>query len=216
MNNKPLIASSILAADLMSLRDEIQSAESAGVDWHHFDVMDGHFVPNLSFGLPLISAMKRVASLPLDVHIMVSNPDQVALDYIRAGANSLTFHPEVSYHPVRLLDEISRAGAKAGIALNPGTSLALIEPLLPYLQLVNVMSVNPGFGGQKFLPQTLDRVAALRAMIGKKDILIQVDGGVNEETCREVIAAGADVLVAGTAVYGSENRKLAVRNLKGR
>lgn len=216
-NNSCLIAPSLLAADPLRFAEELKSVEAAGADWHHVDVMDGHFVPNLTYGIPFVKALKGFASIPLDVHIMVSNPDLVALDYVKAGADYLVFPVESATHPHRLIQSIQDAGAKAGLAINPGTPLAQIEELLPFVDLVNVMTVNPGFGGQSFIPQVVDKIRRLKQVL--LDIgsaaLIQVDGGINKETSKEVVAAGAQVLVAGTYIYGAEDRRSALMSLRG-
>lgn len=212
-----LVSPSILSANPLKLAAELAEVEEAGADWHHIDVMDGHFVPNLTFGLPLIRAVKRVSRIPLDVHIMIENPDETALSYVEAGADILTFHVEAARHPHRLLGLIREAGAKAGIALNPGTPLASVEALLPCVDMVLLMSVNPGFGGQSFIPQTSGRVRQLRDMLNQRlygKILIQVDGGINQETACSVRKEGADCLVAGSWVYGAQNRKEAVAALR--
>ena len=217
MSRKIMIAPSLLAADPMNFGQEALAAEEAGADIHHMDVMDGHFVPNLTFGIPFIKALKKISKIPLDVHIMISNPDAMALEYVKAGADYLVFHVEAGIHSHRLMQAIRDAGAKPGLAINPGTPLHSLEPLLEDAAMVNVMSVNPGFGGQKFIKATLKRIEQLRAMIdnNKYETLIQIDGGVNQETYRNVIEAGADVLVAGTAVYGQEDRKQAIAGLRG-
>lgn len=216
---KVLVAPSLLSADPLNFERDLMEAEALGIDWHHFDVMDGHFVPNLTYGLPLVRALKAKSKIPLDVHIMVSNPDAVALDYVAAGADYLVFPIESVVHSHRLIRVIQEKGAKAGVAINPGTSLSAIEALLPYLDSVNVMSVNPGFGGQAFIPESLGRIAALKAMlknIGRdKACLIEVDGGVNAETTPKIIEAGADVLVAGTFFYGSKDKRAALNTLRG-
>lgn len=212
-----LVSPSILSANPLKLAAELAEVEEAGADWHHIDVMDGHFVPNLTFGLPLIRAVKRVSRIPLDVHIMIENPNETALSYVEAGADILTFHVEAARHPHRLLGLIREAGAKAGIALNPGTPLASVEALLPCVDMVLLMSVNPGFGGQSFIPQTSGRVRQLRDMLNQRlygKILIQVDGGINQETACSVRKEGADCLVAGSWVYGAQNRKEAVAALR--
>ena len=217
MSRNVIVAPSLLAADPLRFAEELASVEKAGADWHHVDVMDGHFVPNLSYGLPLVAAFKKVTTIPLDVHIMVDNPDQVALDYVDAGADLLVFPIESSLHPHRLIQSIHKAGAKAGIAINPGSPIAYIEELLPELDLVNVMTVNPGFGGQSFIESCVDKIKRLRKLIDDKGLstLIEVDGGVNAETGALVREAGADVLVAGTYVYRAESRKAAIASLKG-
>jgi len=218
-NKRVLIAPSLLAADPMNFGADLRSAEEAGADMHHVDVMDGHFVPNLTYGIPLVKALKKHCRIPLDVHIMVSNPDLVALDYVEAGADILVFHVEAAVHSHRLIQAIHGKGAKAGIAVNPGTSLLMVEPLLPYVDLVNIMSVNPGFGGQSFIPESVERISALRKMLEAicrvDDVFIQVDGGINSETVESVVNAGANLLVAGTFFYGAPDRKQAVRILRG-
>jgi ribulose-phosphate 3-epimerase len=215
---KVLAAPSILAADPLRLGDELAEIERCGADWHHIDVMDGHFVPNLTFGLPLIAALKKHAKIPLDVHIMISNPDATALDYVKAGADWLSFHVEAAYHAHRLVQAIKGAGAKAGIAINPGTALEAVFPLLDELDYVLVMSVNPGFGGQSFIEQTPGRVARLAEELRRRgrdeQVIIQVDGGINAVTGRTVVDAGARALVAGTYVYGAKDRRAAVQSLK--
>ncbi|MFW7378150.1 MAG: ribulose-phosphate 3-epimerase [Oligoflexus sp.] len=213
-----LIAPSLLAADPLRFAEELKSVESAGADWHHVDVMDGHFVPNLTYGIPFVKALKSFASIPLDVHIMVSNPDEVALEYVKAGADYLVFPVESVVHPHRLIQTIHEAGAKAGIAINPGTSLSQAEELLPFVDLINVMSVNPGFGGQSFIPQVVDKIRRLKKQLTDigSSALIQVDGGINQNTSKEVLEAGAQVLVAGTYVYGADNRSNAIESLRGR
>ncbi len=218
-NKKILVAPSLLAADPLKFGEELRLAEEAGADMHHVDVMDGHFVPNLSYGIPLVRALKKHCKIPLDVHIMVSNPDQVALDYVDAGADILVFHVEAAVHAHRLIQAIHARGAKAGLAINPGTSLTLLEPLLPYVDLVNIMSVNPGFGGQSFIPESIERIRTLHKMLEARrrvdQVYIEVDGGVNDETVESVVAAGANLLVAGTFFYGAANRKQAIKILRG-
>jgi ribulose-phosphate 3-epimerase len=212
------VAPSLLSADPLRLGDELASVEAAGADWHHVDVMDGHFVPNLTYGLPLVAALKRWTKLPLDVHIMVSNPDEVALDYVRAGAAHVIFHVEAARHAHRLVQAIRHEGAKAGLAVNPGTPVESVFPLLDDADLIMVMSVNPGFGGQHFIPQAVERVARLAEELARRgrarDVVIEVDGGINAETGAQVVAAGAGALVAGTYIYGASDRAAAIRSLK--
>lgn len=217
-NDTCIIAPSLLAADPLRFADEVKSVEAAGADWHHVDVMDGHFVPNLTYGIPFVKALKSFASIPLDVHIMVNNPDEVALEYVKAGADYLVFPIESVVHPHRLIQAIHAAGAKAGIAINPGTSLSHLEELLPFVDVINVMSVNPGFGGQSFIPQAIGKIRRLKSQLLEigSSALIQVDGGINQHTAKEVLAAGAQVLVAGTYVYGAEDRQSALLSLRGR
>ncbi len=216
-----LVSPSILSADFLHLAEEISSIELAGADWHHIDVMDGHFVPNLTFGLPIIRQIKSVATKPLDVHIMVDNPDEVAASYVDAGADWLTFHVEASKDPVALAKAIQAKGAKAGISLRPATSIESLKQLLPHMDLVLIMSVNPGFGGQAFMADAPDRIAAIAAMAEsagiRQRIKISVDGGINPSTAKLVRARGVDVvdvLVAGTAVYGAKDRRQAITTLK--
>ncbi|MCX6108860.1 MAG: ribulose-phosphate 3-epimerase [Proteobacteria bacterium] len=215
--NPIIVAPSLLAADCLHFADEVASVEKAGADWHHVDVMDGHFVPNLTFGLPFVAALKKVAKIPLDVHIMVANPDEVALDYVRAGADILVFHIEAARHPHRLCQAIRAAGAKVGIAVNPGTALELVYPLLDDVDVIMLMSVNPGFGGQKFIPQTVERIATLSRAISlrgrAKQVIIEVDGGITAQTAPQVAAAGATALVAGTFVFGANDRAKAIHSL---
>ncbi|RYZ60301.1 MAG: ribulose-phosphate 3-epimerase [Proteobacteria bacterium] len=219
MKNKILVAPSLLAADPLHFGRDLKEAEDVGADWHHFDVMDGHFVPNLTYGVPLVKALKAKSTIPLDVHIMVNNPDQVAFDYVDAGADYLVFPIETVVHSHRLIQAIQAKGAKAGAAISPGTPLHSLEAILPYLDLINVMSVNPGFGGQKFIPEALGRIRQLKSMLralGRDQAcLIEVDGGVNAETAASVVEAGADVLVAGTFFYGAKDKRAALNTLRG-
>lgn len=216
--SKVLVAPSLLSADPMKFGVELQAIEKAGADWHHVDVMDGHFVPNLTYGIPFVSALKRTTKIPLDVHIMITNPDQTALDYVKAGADILVFHVEASRHPHRLIQAIKAGGAKAGVAVNPGTPIESVFALLQDVDLVLVMSVNPGFGGQKFIPQTVQKVKTLAAelkQLGREDaVTIEVDGGINAETGAQVVKAGATALVAGTFVYGAADRAVAIKALR--
>ena len=212
------IAPSLLAADPLRFGDEVRDVERAGADLHHVDVMDGHYVPNLTYGVPFVKALKKMAQIPLDVHIMVANPDAVAEQYIDAGADYLVFHPEASFHPYRLAQVIRARGAKAGVALNPGSSLEILWPLLEVLDIVNVMSVNPGFGGQLFLPSSVGRIKAiyqrLKDLGREGQVAIEVDGGINQDTGRLVVEAGANILVAGTYVFGAGDRARMITGLK--
>jgi ribulose-phosphate 3-epimerase len=213
-----IVSPSLLSADPMRFGEELASVEAAGADWHHVDVMDGHFVPNLTYGLPFVEALKKNSKIPLDVHIMITNPDQVAGDYVSAGADILVFHIEASTHPHRTVQKIKSSGAKAGIALNPGTPTSAVSQLISDVDLFLVMTVNPGFGGQKFIHNAVDKISELKAMLAKAGrtgaVEIEVDGGVNHETVGKVRAAGATALVAGTYVYGAKDRAAAIASLR--
>ena len=212
-----IIAPSILSADFANLTQEIEKVEKAGCDWLHVDVMDGHFVPNITIGPPVIRCLNKIATVPLDVHLMIIDPDRYLEDFAEAGASYITVHIEACTHLQRTLAHIRKLGRKAGVSLNPATPPEVLQYVLDDLDLVLVMSVNPGFGGQKFIPAILPKISKLRQMFekaGKKDIHISVDGGINNETAKLVTAAGADVLVAGSSIYGSDNVKEAISNLR--
>ena len=206
-------APSILTADLSRLKEVIGEAEAAGVDWIHLDVMDGVFVPNLTFGPILVEAVRRVTRLPLDIHLMIVNPERYLEDFARAGADVITVHFEATPHAHRAVQKVKELGKKAGLAINPATPLSAFEALLPELDLALLMSVNPGFGGQKYIPQSTERLRRLKAMRDALNptCLIEVDGGVNQTTVGEVYLAGADVAVAGSALF---NDKPVRENLK--
>jgi ribulose-phosphate 3-epimerase len=215
--NQVKIAPSLLSSDFGRLAEEIARVEEAGADWLHVDVMDGHFVPNLTLGPPVVTAIRKVAKIPLDVHLMVSNPAALAPSFVAAGAEYLTVHIEVEHHMHRLVSQIRELGAKPGVVLNPSTSLVTLEEILPEIDMVLLMSVNPGFGGQSFIPSSVDKIRRLRDMIVARQLqtLIEVDGGVNVETAPLIRQAGANVLVAGTAVFGKLDLKAAIRELRG-
>ncbi len=212
-----LIAPSILSADFARLGEDITAVEKAGADWIHIDVMDGHFVPNLTFGAPIIAAVRSATSLPFDVHLMIEQPELSLDQYIAAGADRITVHAEATVHLHRTIRYIKDKGLKAGVALNPSTSLTAIEEVLPDLDLVLIMTVNPGFGGQSFIEGSLDKLRRLQAMIkekGLQSIDVQVDGGINAATAKLVQEAGANVLVAGSAVFGAQSLEQAIASLR--
>ena len=210
------IAPSILAADFARLGEEIARVEAAGADMLHVDVMDGHFVPNLTIGPPVIKAIKSVTTLPLDVHLMVEQPDGLLPDFIDAGSDNLTVHVEACRHLHRTVQSIRDAGVRASVVLNPATSLHALDEILPDVHMVLLMSVNPGFGGQRFLPSTLEKIRALKAQITERGlpVAIEVDGGVKADNAAGIRAAGADVLVAGTAIFGQPDYRAAIRSLR--
>lgn len=201
------IAPSILSADFARLGEEIKAIDAGGADYVHVDVMDGHFVPNITIGPLVVEAARRATYLPLDVHLMISNPERYITDFVKAGADLITVQVEACVHLNRTIQMIKEAGIQAGAVLNPSTSLGTIEWELENLDLVEIMSVNPGFGGQAFIPSSLDKIRALKQMINDRGLstLIEVDGGVNSKTIAEISQAGADVFVAGSAIFGSDN-----------
>ncbi|MDQ7782452.1 MAG: ribulose-phosphate 3-epimerase [Desulfomonilaceae bacterium] len=216
-NKNLLISPSILSADFTRLGEEIRAVEDAGADWLHIDVMDGHFVPNITIGPMIVAAAKRVAGIPLDVHLMISDPDYYLEGFHEAGADILTVHPEATHHLHRTLTRIRDLGMKAGAALNPSTGLEAVKHVLAELDVVMIMTVSPGFGGQSFIPTMLPKVRELRAMIDASgyDILIEIDGGVSPKTAPDIALSGADVFVAGSAVFGSPNYKEVIDELRG-
>jgi ribulose-phosphate 3-epimerase len=213
---KPKIAPSILAADFNRLGDEIRMINQSEAEFIHCDVMDGVFVPNISFGIPIVEHVKKIAEKPLDVHLMIAEPDKYIEAFAKAGASWLTVHFETCPHLHRTVTAIKELGVKASVCLNPHTPVAVLENIISDLDMVLLMSVNPGFGGQKFIPNTYRKVKQLKQLIldNKTECLIEVDGGVNYETGRLLLEAGTDVLVAGSFVFGSENPKETIRNLR--
>jgi len=211
------VAPSLLAADFARLGEEVRAIEAAGADWLHLDIMDGHFVPNISFGPALVKALRKHSALPFDVHLMIAPADPYLAAFAEAGADWISLHPEAGPHLHRSLQTIRALGKKAGVVLNPATPVSTVETVLDLCDLILVMSVNPGFGGQSFIRSQLGKIAALRAMIDAsgREIALQVDGGVTAETARDCIAAGADVLVAGTAVFGAKDYKDAIAAIRG-
>jgi ribulose-phosphate 3-epimerase len=200
------LAPSILSADFARLGDAIAEAEAGGADWIHVDVMDGHFVPNITIGPPVVAALRRVTALPLDVHLMIEAPDRYLEAFADAGAAVLTVHQEACVHLHRTVDRIRQLGVKAGVAINPATPVPHLTEILPYLDLVLVMSVNPGFGGQSWIPSSTAKVAAVRdrlSALGLRRVEVEVDGGITPVTARPVVESGATVLVAGAAVFGA-------------
>jgi ribulose-phosphate 3-epimerase len=216
MTMKTKIAPSILSADFGRLAEEIAAVEKAGADWIHVDVMDGRFVPNITIGPAVVEAARRATELPLDVHLMIVEPERHLEAFARAGADYLVVHAEACVHLHRALQMIHDLGVKAGVSYNPATPLGSLTPVLDLVDVVLIMSVNPGFGGQKFIPAALPKVAETRELVGSQDreIHVEVDGGVGPTTAGEVKAAGADVLVAGSAVYGTGDYAAAIRSIR--
>ena len=211
-----IIAPSLLAADFVRLAEDIARVEAAGADWLHLDIMDGHFVPNLTFGPPIVAAIRKITKLPLDVHLMVTNPAALVDAFAAAGADWLTVHVETEPHLHRLVTHIRELGVRPAVVLNPATPLSSLEEILPEVDMVLVMSVNPGFGGQKFIPSSIDKIRRLKKQIiaVNREVLIEVDGGINAVTSPLVREAGAEVLVAGSAVFGSDDLAAAIRQIR--
>ena len=212
------LAPSILAADLADLAGALSVCEAGGADLVHVDVMDGHFVPNLSFGIPVLQALRRRTGLPLDVHLMVSNPDRLLDDYLAAGASRVAVHQEAAFHLDRLLAHIRQKGARAGVAINPATPVEVLVDALPSLDFVLLMSVNPGFSGQAFLPRTLDKARRLKQLIAETggDVEIEIDGGIDRDNIGRVVAAGVDTCVVGSGIFAAPDPVARMSELRDR
>ena len=210
------IAPSILSADFSRLREEIEAAKRGGATILHVDVMDGHFVPNLTIGLPVVKSLARATDLPIDAHLMISEPGRYAEQFVEAGAKMVSVHVEADAHLHRTLTAIKAAGAQAGVVINPATPIETLTEALPFADYVLVMSVNPGFGGQKFIATAIDKLRRLRRMIGERELAtrIEIDGGINLANIASVVAAGAEIIVAGSAVFGTGDPEAAVRGLR--
>jgi len=215
--NAVKVAPSILSADFGRLAEEVRAIEAAGADYVHVDVMDGRFVPNITLGPIIVEAVRRATKLPVDVHLMIVEPERYVEAFAKAGADILTVHQEVSPHLHRTLQQIRQAGAKPSVVVNPSTPVSVLEDVLGEVEMVLVMSVNPGFGGQAFIPQAVEKIRKLRRMIDERGLKVdvEVDGGINAQTARDVVAAGANVLVAGSAVFGAKDYAAAIRAIRG-
>ena len=211
-----LISPSLLAADFSKLGEEIEKVNNSVADWLHLDIMDGVFVPNISFGFPVIKYVKQLSKRPLDIHLMIVEPERYIRRFSEAGASVLTIHYEACRHLNRCVNEIRELGMKAGVSLNPHTPVNLLKNILPYIDMVLLMTVNPGYGGQSFIPESYNKIAELRGMIdgGNREVLIQVDGGVDTSNAARLVKAGVDVLVAGTTVFGSDDPVGTIAKLK--
>ena len=214
MSAKIKIAPSILAADFVILGEEVRAIEAAGCDYIHIDVMDGHFVPNLSFGIPVIKALRKITDLTFDVHLMIDPAQPYLEDYAKAGADIITVHVEADKHLDRSLQVIKSLGKKAGVSLNPSTPASAIEYVMDAVDLILVMSVNPGFGGQSFIESQIEKIRTVRSMIGSRDIELEVDGGITPETIKACADAGADVFVAGSAVFKGDDYAATIGSLR--
>jgi len=212
------IAPSVLSADFTRLAEAIEDVRSGGATVLHVDVMDGHFVPNITIGLPVVKSIRKATDMTIDTHLMISEPGRYAVEFVKAGADMVSVHVEADAHLQRTLTSIREAGAKAGVAINPATPIEALSEALPYCDFILLMSVNPGFGGQKFIPTMLDKLRRLRAMINARglDVRIEIDGGVDAENIGDVADAGAEIIVAGSAVFGTGNATEAVKSLLAR
>ncbi len=214
--SKKKIAPSILSADFAHLADEVKAVEEAGADIIHVDVMDGHFVPNFTIGPPIVAAIKKVARRPLDVHLMMTNPDDFIPEFVEAGSDYLTVHVETCPHLHRTIQSIKEKGIKAGVTLNPATPISSVEAILSEVDLLLIMSVNPGFGGQKFIPSVMDKIKAARKMIDAQGLKVEleVDGGLKVDNVGAISSAGADIFVAGSAIFGSKDYKQTITKMR--
>lgn len=210
------IAPSILSADFLKLGEEIKAAGDAGADMLHIDIMDGHFVPNITIGPSIVESIRKITSLPLDVHLMIKEPDRYLRDFIKAGADYLTVHYEASVHLHRTIHWIKESGVKAGVSLNPATPIWSLEHILSDVDIVLLMSVNPGFGGQDFIPQTIDKIKILKKLLREKGLLtfIEVDGGIKLDNAADIISAGADILVMGSAFFNSKDYGTTIKQFR--
>lgn len=214
---KLYLAPSLLSANFTQLGDDVRMLEDAGADFLHVDVMDGHFVPNITIGPPVVAALRKVTELPLDCHLMISDPDRYLEDFAQAGATFITVHVEAALHLHRTIDRIRQLGCRPGVTLNPATSLSTLEDILPYVDLVLLMSVEPGFGGQAFIPTLFRRAARVRQMLadcGREDCLIEADGGIKLENIRDVYESGVDVVVSGSGIFGTPDPKLTMKQMR--
>jgi len=211
-----IIAPSILSADFSRLEEEIKAVEAAGANWIHVDVMDGHFVPNITMGPMIVKAVKRMTDLPIDVHLMIENPERSINEFADSGADLISVHAETCPHLNRTVEQIIMAECRPGVVLNPATPLSALEWILDKIDFVLLMSVNPGFGGQSFIPSSLEKIKTLKSMIDNADldVIIEIDGGVNKDTIEAIAEAGVDAFVAGSAIFGSEDYKKAITELK--
>lgn len=201
------IAASILSADFARLGEQVKEAAAGGADWIHVDVMDGHFVPNMTIGPPIVAALRPITDLPLDVHLMIEQPNQLIPEFVRAGADCITVHQETCPHLHRTIQVIKDSGVKAGVTINPGTPLSVLDEILAEVDLVLIMSVNPGFGGQSYIPASTGKIARLRRLLderGLPDVELEVDGGIKAHNAAEIVAAGASVLVVGSAIFNNQ------------
>jgi len=216
MSQDKLIAPSILSADFAKLGEEVRAVEQAGVDWIHVDVMDGHFVPNITIGPLIVEAVRKVTQLPIDVHLMIENPQQFIPQFIQAGANCVSVHAEEGYHLDRSINLIKDQGAKAGVVLNPATPIVAIDHVLNLVDYVLIMTVNPGFGGQKFIEYCKEKIKVLRQIIDNRrlNVLIEIDGGVKVSNIKELSDCGTDVFVAGSAIFGSDDYAQTVQDMR--